>query len=227
MNDWLSPVYTVERAGWGAAALSCLVAFALTQVISWVYVWTFRGLSYSRTFVQGMALASIVTCSLMLAIGNNVATALGIAGGLSIIRFRTTMRDPRDMVFVFASLGAGIACGLQAYQAAITGTAVFLFAATLLHLTAYGSRQELDGLVRFAAPNTPETQGGITAVLRQHCRMFVLVTLRETAQGREMEHAYQVSIPDHEERAELVAALNRVAGVHDVSLLLQEPTMEL
>lgn len=227
MMEWLDPLYTVERASWGAAALSCLLAFGLTQIIAGVYVWTYRGLSYSRTFVQGMALASIVTCMLMLAIGNNIATALGIAGGLSIIRFRTTMRDPRDMVFVFAALGAGIACGLQAFAAAIVGTGVFLGAAILLHVTSYGARQEFDGLVRFTAPAEADASDAVAAALRAHCRMFTLVTLRETAQGREMEHAYQVSIPDPDRRARLVEALGAIDGVHDVSLLLQEPSLEL
>ena len=225
--EWLNPLYASERAGWGTAALSCLLAFGLTQIIAGVYIWTFRGLSYSRTFVQGMALASIVTCMLMLAIGNNIATALGIAGGLSIIRFRTTMRDPRDMVFVFAALGAGIACGLQAYQAAIVGTGVFLGAAILLHATSYGSRQEFDGLVRFAAPSDASSGEAVAEALRAHCRMFTLITLRETAQGKEMEHAYQVSIPDPDERGALVQALNAIDGVHDVALLLQEPSLEL
>ena len=227
MTEWLNPLYTVERASWGTAALSCLLAFGLTQIITGVYIWTFRGLSYSRTFVQGMALASIVTCMLMLAIGNNIATALGIAGGLSIIRFRTTMRDPRDMVFIFACLGAGIACGLQAYEAAIVGTTVFLGAASLLHLTSYGSRQEFDGLVRFSALSDASSAEAVGEALKTHCRMFTLVTLRETAQGKEMEHAYQISIPDPEQRGALVMSLNAIDGVHDVALLLQEPSLEL
>ena len=98
-----------------------------------------------------MALASIVTCMLMLAIGNSIAAGIGIAGGLSIIRFRTTMRDPRDMVFVFTALAAGIASGLQAYAAAIAGTAIFLVAALALDFTAFGARRHFDGLVRFSS----------------------------------------------------------------------------
>lgn len=227
MNDWLGTSIISTEVTPEIAAISCLLAFMLTQGVSWVYIYTFRGLSYSRTLVQSMALASIVTSMLMLAIGNNIATALGIAGGLSIIRFRTTMRDPRDIVFVFASLSAGIAAGLRAYSTAIVGTLVFIGAALILHWIAYGTRREFDGLTRFIAPSSSEANDAIAAALRLHCEKFTLVTLREVAQGREMEHAYQVSIPDPKVQQLLISELNAITGVHDVSLMLQDPTLEL
>ena len=226
MDAFSAPLMTSEVT-WEIAAISCLLSFLLTQAISAVYVRTFEGLSYSRTMVQGMALGSIITCMLMLAIGNNIATALGIAGGLSIIRFRTTTRDPRDILFVFASLAAGIACGLRAWIPAVVGTGMFLSAAALLHLTSYGARREYDGLTRLIAPSTELANAAIAAALGQHCARFTLVTLREVAQGQEIEHAYQVSIPDPAEKARLITSLNAIDGVHDVAMLLQDPTLEL
>jgi hypothetical protein len=225
--DWLQLLTRTDVVDWRTAATSMLLAFALAQVVAGVYVWTFRGLSYSRTFVQSMAMAGIVTCMLMLAIGNSIPAGIGIAGGLSIIRFRTTMRDPRDMVFVFAALAAGIATGLRAYSAAITGTFVFAGAAVVLHLTGYGARKQFDGLVRFVAAATPACEEGVAQALRANCRSFALVTLREVAEGDYLEHAYQVGIPAPAMRAELVGALRAVAGVQDVTLLLQEPTLDL
>ena len=61
----------------------------------------------------------------MIAIGDNVARGIGIVGSLAIIRFRTNLRDPRDLVFLFAALGAGVACGVQSYIAAAFATALF------------------------------------------------------------------------------------------------------
>ena len=66
---------------WRIALISILMAFGITQAISAVYVWTFRGLSYSRTLVQSMAMASIVTCTLMLSLGDSIAASIGIAVG--------------------------------------------------------------------------------------------------------------------------------------------------
>lgn len=227
MIEWMDPLLRQDVVGWRTALLSIVLAFTLAQVIAGLYIWTFRGLSYSRNFVQGVAMAAIVTAMLMLAIGNSIAAGIGIAGGLSIIRFRTTMRDPRDMVFVFAGLAVGIACGLQAYAPAIIGTAIFAVATVFLHWSAFGARKQFDGLLRFFAPKSADAEEQVAQALRQNCRHFVLVTLREAGQGDFVEHAYQVSFPDPEGRNKLVSALQGVTGIRDVTLLLQEPTFEL
>ena len=206
--------------------LSLLLAFGLTQTIAATYIWTFRGMSYSRGYVQAVALGSIVACMLMLAINNSVAAGLGIAGSLAIIRFRTSMRDPRDMVFVFASMGAGIASGLRAHSAAITGTIVFCMAALFLSGTDFGSQRQFDGLLRFQIPsNADESQ--IVGLLRRHTRKFALVTMREISQGEAMEHAYQIRLMEPRGRSELIEQLETLPGVQSVSLLLQDPTVEI
>ncbi|MFT7580863.1 MAG: putative membrane protein YhiD involved in acid resistance [Myxococcota bacterium] len=209
------------------AALSLVMTFALSQAISAVYMRTFRGMSYSRSFVQTVAIGSIVACMLMLAINNSIAAGLGIAGSLAIIRFRTAMRDPRDMVFVFASLGAGIAAGLKSYGPAVLGTVVFCLAALLLTWTDYGTQQRFDGLLRIELPPTPDAEAAVNDVLRRHTRRFSLVTLREVAQGESMQYAYQVRLPTSTARSTLVHELEKITGSRDVSLLLQEPTVEI
>jgi len=227
MLDWIQPLARADVVDWRTTAASLLLAFALAQLVAGTYVITFRGLSYSRSFVQGMAMGGIVTAMLMLAIGNSIPAGIGIAGGLAIIRFRTTMRDPRDMVFVFAALAVGIASGLRAYAPAILGTLIFCGAAVVLHATAYGARTQYDGLVRFVASSIPSCQEAVSHTLRESCRSFTLVTLRDVAEGGMLEHCYQVRLPNRSARTTLVTALQGVAGVHDVSLMLQEPTLDL
>lgn len=230
MMDWLTTVSQGGAVEWRKALIALLVAFGLTQGIAGVYMLTFRGLSYSRTVVQSMALGSIITCTLMLAVGNNIAAGIGIAGGVSAIRFRTTMRDPRDVVFVFASLAIGMASGAQAYGAAIAGAGMFAGATLMLHVTGYGSRRQPDGLLRFVVPAGQagaDLAGTIAGILREHCGSFSLVTLREAAQGTVMEHAYQISVRHPELRVRLVTSLQALPGVEDVSLMLQEPTLDL
>ena len=209
------------------ALFSLLLAFFLSQTIAAVYIWTFRGMSYTRSFVQAVALGSVIAAMLMLAINNSIAAGLGIAGSLAIIRFRTAMRDPRDMVFVFAALGAGIACGLRAWPAAIAGTLIFCAGAVLLNFTGFGSQQIYDGLLRFQAPLGSDVEAAVAKALELNSQRFSLVTLREVAQGEQMEHAYQVRLHDTGHRAALVAALDGIPGVQGVSLMLQEPTIEL
>ncbi|MCC6554511.1 MAG: DUF4956 domain-containing protein [Polyangiaceae bacterium] len=227
MIDLFAPIAPGDVFEWRKAVVSLLLAFGLGQAIATVYVATFRGLSYSRTTVHGMAMGSIITCMLMLAVGNSIAAGIGLAGGLTAVRFRTTMRDPRDVIFVFASLGVGMASGAQAYGAAIAGTGIFTVASFLLMGVGFGARRQPDGLLRFVAPAGPEAEQEIAKLLRAHCRTFSLVTLREAAQGTMMEHAYQISVRDADRRGELVGRLQAIPGVQDVALLLQEPTLDL
>ncbi|WP_437621371.1 DUF4956 domain-containing protein [Sorangium sp. So ce1151] len=226
-TDWLGWITQGSAVDLRRAVVSLLLAFGLGQAVAVVYMTTFRGLSYSRSAVQSMAMGSVITCMLMLSVGSSIAAGIGVAVGLSAVRFRTTMRDPRDIMFVFAALGVGVACGLQAIGAALIGTAVFGGGSLLLHFTNYGARRQPDGLLRFTVPARPEADEALTSVLRAHCRTFSLVTLREAAQGTVMEHAYQISVRAPELRAPLVSRLQAIPGVQDVSLMLQEPTLDL
>lgn len=209
-----------------SAALSLLLAFGLSQVLAAVYVWTFRGMSYSQGLVHAIILGSIIACMLMQAIGNSIAAGLGIAGGLALVRFRTALRDPRDMMFVFAGLATGIASGLGAHAAAQCGTILFSLAVVLLTWSEFGSQRRFDGLLRFQLPVGAD-DNRVMDLLRRYTRFVALVTLREVAQGAAMEHAYQIRLGDPRHRQELVRALEAVPGIQDVSLLLQEPTVEL
>jgi hypothetical protein len=206
--------------------LSLLLSFGLAQAIAATYVWTFRGMSYSRSFVLTVAMGAVIACTLMLAINNSIAAGLGIAGSLAIIRFRTALRDPRDMVFVFASMAAGIASGLRVHLAAVLGTALFCVTVFLLTKVEFGSQRKFDGLLRFQLPIKSD-EGSIEPILSQHTSHFALVSLREAAQGEMLERAYQVQLPDPEKRAHLVHQLESLPGIQGVSLLLQEPTVEI
>ena len=209
-----------------AAALSLLLAFVLAQLIAASYVWTFRGMSYSTSLVHAMVIGSTIAAMLMLAIGNSIAAGLGIAGGLALVRFRTALREPRDMMFVFASLAVGVSSGLGAHAVAVIGTVVFGLVVFTLTASDFGSQRRFDGLLRFQLPVTAD-EGAVMRILRKHSSFVALVTLREVAQGQAMEHAYQIRIADPKHRSSLVQSLEQLPGIQDVSLLLQEPTVEL
>jgi uncharacterized membrane protein YhiD involved in acid resistance len=209
-----------------AAALSLLLAFVLAQLIAASYVWTFRGMSYSTSLVQAMVIGATIAAMLMLAIGNSIAAGLGIAGGLALVRFRTALREPRDMMFVFASLAVGVSSGVGAYAVAVVGTLVFGLVAITLTASEFGAQRRFDGLLRFQLPVTTD-EGEVMRLLRKHSSFVALVTLREVAQGQAMEHAYQIRITDPKHRTSLVHGLEQLPGIQDVSLLLQEPTVEL
>lgn len=211
---------------WRHALVSTLLAYVLGQAIAWVYARTYSGMSYSRSMVQTLVVGGIVSAMLMLAIGNSLARGIGIVGTLALIRFRTNLRDPLDMVFVFASFGAGIASGTGSWGAGIVGTGVFLAVVALMRVTGFGSFREYDGVVRLRLPAEETKESELERVLRATCVRFALVTLRETAQGDTVERAYHVTLKDPDDQDALVRALRKL-GAEGVALSFMEATVEL
>jgi uncharacterized membrane protein YhiD involved in acid resistance len=219
--------YGFEQIEWQISLLSFLIAFVLSSVIALMYERTFQGLSYSRGLVQSMILGSIVSCLLMISIGDNIARGIGIVGSLAIIRFRTNLRDPRDLVFLFASLGVGVAAGVQSYATAFIGAAMFCMIVLVLYISPFGTRRKHDGLVRFQIPSGPVAASAVTNVLRQHTTNFVLVTMRNVAQGEMVDYAYQVKLADPMANQALIRELELIDGIRGITYMNQEATVEV
>lgn len=217
----------VDSVTWRQALLSLVVAYLLSQSIAAVYAWSHQGLSYSRNFVLALVGAGVVAAMLMLAIGNSLARGIGIVGTLALIRFRTNLRDPLDMLFVFASFGAGIAAGTGNMATGAIGTGMFLVVMRVLTWTGFGSHRSYDGVVRLKLAHDPEAERQLEQVLRSMCRRFTLITLREVRQGEEMERAYQITLKEPDDEARLVSALAALPGARGVTLSMQEATVEL
>lgn len=225
MPEFLQPL--LAGGSWKVALLALLTSFLLCTWIAGLYAWTYRGMSYSRNMVQSLALAGIVACILMLAIGDNLTRGLGIIGTLALIRFRTNLRDPWDMIFVFSVFAVGIAAGTQAYGVAVMGTLVFSSAVLLMRHSSFGARQQFDGLLRLHLPNDPAARQELTEILSAHCREYVLVTLKEVAQGQAQEHAYHLRLWRPDQQPVLLEDLATLPGARAVTLHMQEATVEL
>lgn len=206
---------------------SMLMAFALAFVFAGIYRWTYRGFSYSRSFVQTMVLGAMITTMLIMAIGNNLARGLGILGTLAIIRFRTQIRDPRDIIYLFACLAIGIACGAQVYNIAIVGTLTLSGAALFMHYAPFASRRSYEGMLRFSMPDGTEEPEGFREVVHRCCSGFTLVALREAVQGEQVEYAYHVRLIDPSYKADLVQELQKLPGISDVNLVMHRQTVEM
>ena len=212
---------------WQAALVSILVSYVLSQSVAFTYMLTHQGISYSRSFVVSLVAAGLVSTVLMLAIGNNLARGIGIVGTLALIRFRMQLHDPMDMIFVFASFAGGVAAGTGNFATGGIGTAAFLVVVGTLQVTGFGSRHRHDGVLRVQLPPSEEAESALLSSLKTYCRQFVAITVREVAQGREMERVYQVTLRTPGKEASLVKEIAAIKGAHAVSIAMQEATHEI
>jgi uncharacterized membrane protein YhiD involved in acid resistance len=204
-----------------------LLAFVLSSVLAFVYQKTFRGLSYSRNFVQSIVLISIVSAVVIQSVGDSLARGFGIMAAMAIIRFRTNFKDPRDTLFVFASLAAGIACGSYTFQIAIVGSLGFCVAAVILYRSPLGPNSYFDGMLRFNVPADVAAQSHLENILREHCKAFALVTLRDIAQAQQLDYVYHIKMRHNKRREELLASLRGVQRLQGLSLMMQEATVDI
>jgi uncharacterized membrane protein YhiD involved in acid resistance len=201
--------------------------FVLTSVVTTVYRMTHQGFSYSKIFVQAMILGSITSCLMIMVIGNNLARGLGILGALAIIRFRTPVRDPRDMVFLFCSLAVGIGCGARVFAVATTGALFFSAVALYLHWAPFSAKSEFEGLLRFLLPPNSKSHDKLRAIFETHLKSATLIAVREATQGDLLEYSYQACLLHADSQQFLMEEIRKLPDIEEPNLLMQRSTVEI
>jgi len=110
-----------------------IVASAIISIAIYVSYWyTHIGTAYSRKFNTSLVTLTVLTATVMTVIGNNIALSLGMVGALSIVRFRTAIKDSRDTTYILWAIVIGICCGVGDYAVAGVGSAVVFIILLLL-----------------------------------------------------------------------------------------------
>lgn len=106
--------------------LNAVMALLMSCIVFLAYRLTYTGTAFSKKFMISLGMMTIVTTIIMNVISNNVALSLGMVGALSIIRFRTAVKDVRDATYIFWCIGLGICCGVSMYAQALFGSLILL-----------------------------------------------------------------------------------------------------
>ena len=142
-----------------------LVALVAALFVMFAYKITYSGVAYSRKFNVSLGAIAITTTMIMGIISNNIALSLGMVGALSIIRFRTAIKDVRDSAFIFWAIAVGIGCGVSQYMLVGIGS-LFLFAFMLLTKQSVSSGQQL--MVIQAQPKAQNRIEKVVETLKTH-----------------------------------------------------------
>ncbi len=124
-------------------AVSLLVAFALTIGVFFFYKYMTKNVMYSKSFNISMSCMALVTAVVIMAVRSNVVLSLGMVGALSIVRFRTAIKDPLDLLFLFWTISIGIVTGAGNYYLAIAGSAAITAAMIVYSLLPVGKKPYL------------------------------------------------------------------------------------
>lgn len=125
-NQIFNLIKDQSTLSWEQIAANILVSGILGFLIFISYMISHRGTIYSKKFNVSLVVLTVLTSMVMTVIGNNVALSLGMVGALSIVRFRTAIKDSRDTVYIFWTIIVGICCGVGDFIVAGIGSA-FVF----------------------------------------------------------------------------------------------------
>jgi len=190
--------------------ISLGLGFVVGAIIAFVYKRTYRGVLYSPSFAITLIMLTLITTPVVMCIKSDIALSMGMVGALSIVRFRTAVKDPMDTAYMFWALTMGILLGAGLHLIALI---VVLCIAVLMFVLTFA---------KFSNPNSyllvvhydEFCEQSITAELRRSVKNYKLRSKSLTRAGAEM--TYEVRL---NERHEIVTRMLDIEGVHDATLV--------
>lgn len=195
-----------------AVMTNLAVALACGIIIALVYRFIYKGPSYSASYVNSLVLLSLITALVIMVIGNNLARAFGLVGAMSIIRFRTAVRDVQDIVYIFFSLAVGMAAGVGLHAIALAGTILICLVSVVLVTFNFGAPGKAEYVLQLVYPPSTDTESQVSEILQRYCRGVKLVNLKKQAEGDNLEAFYQFAIRRKYRSTDLVSQLTGLSA---------------
>ena len=166
--------------------INFLAALAAGLIIFLSYRFSHSGAVYSARFNVSLWMLTMVTTMVMCVIGNNIALSLGMVGALSIVRFRTAVKDARDTAYIFWSIAVGICCGISDFLTAIMGSVIIFL--LMLAIGGVGGNTRYLLIIRGGAGMSGEVALLIQETFKNRARLCV------QNQGKDaVEYIYELS----------------------------------
>lgn len=199
-----------------------LLAFILGWFIAWVYVRTHKGLSYSQGFVFSIVVVAVTTAAIIMAIQSSIVAALGLLGVFSFIRFRTILKETKDVVFIFIALALGLAIGINSY--AIAATSALMLALIIFGLTKYNFASGVQN--RFILNLVSQgllDEARLAEVFSGHVRHYSILHTRRLGEG---DYEYTISVDAKAGMNNLIQSLDSRPYVRKLDVITGKDTIE-
>lgn len=196
-------------------------ATLLGLVLAVVYRMTHKGLSYSQSFTQTIVFVAVIVALVIMTVENSLSTAFALVGALSIIRFRTVVKDTRDTAFVFGALALGLAAGRGYWELAGIGTAAVATLALVLYAVNFGALYKSEFILRFTFDQNRDSAGYLTKI-GEFAKRSNMLHIEPSGDGRSLRLTYDVTLRPDLRAEDLTAGLSRIEGVSDVVLIVSK-----
>jgi hypothetical protein len=192
-----------------------LIAVALGGVVAWIY--RRSRVEYIASFPATLVLLAVLIAMVTQVIGDSVARAFSLVGALSIVRFRTVVRDTQDTAFVIFSVVVGMACGASDPRVAVIGIVV-VGAAAFIMKPRTGEQTTESFTLELRVASGQDLNAAVAAALDSFVSERRLLSVGTARQGIAIESSYAVRLRPGQKPDELVKTLNRIEGVQNVTI---------
>ena len=200
--------------------INLFISFVLGVVISIVYKKTHKGLSYSQSFMITNIFVAVIVCMVIMIIGNSLARAFALVGALSIIRFRTVVKDTKDTAYIFWSLAAGMAAGTSSYFLAFVGTAIISVIAFSLHHLNFGSFIKSEFILQFRIKsNDTKISKSYNEIISKYSKTSTLLNSESATDGKSIKLNFDLVLKEEKDQTELLSELSKINGLSEVMII--------
>ena len=200
--------------------VNLVISFFLGIIISLVYKKTHKGLSYSQSFLVTNIFVCVIVCMVIMIIGNSLARAFALVGALSIIRFRTVVKDTKDTAYIFWSLAAGMASGTGSYFIAFSGTIIISGIAFILYFTNFGSIIKSEFILQF---RTVSGDNNITSeynkIIASYAKSSTLLHSEASVDGKTIKISFDIVMKEDMKQDELISKISNIKDLTEVVLI--------
>lgn len=204
--------------------INLVLAFILGLVIAWLYKRYHRGLSYSQSFVTSLVFVCTIMALVIMVIGNSLARAFGLAGAFSVIRFRTAVKETRDIIYLFFALAIGMACGTNNYVIAMMGTILIGAIIFFLDKINFGSISRFEYILAFQTDSRKENL--YNSVFEKYLKDKILLNARSLEEGKSLELTFNVRLRNKEDFEKMIRDLRKTKGISKVSIISSSNDVE-
>ncbi len=201
--------------------LNAVLATVLGMLVAAIYRATHKGLSYSQSFTQTIVFMSMLVAIVMMVIGSNVARAFALVGALSIIRFRTVVKDTKDTAFVFAALALGMAAGTSNYWLSGIGLVMISAVVWIMHLTNFGALYKSEFILRFVFDQSKDSAAYLERI-KEYAKRSSLLNIEPSGDGELLKLTYDIQLVNETDTSNFIGALSKVEGISEVILIVSK-----
>lgn len=202
--------------------INILMAAVLGFIVAVVYRITSHHKPSNPTFMLTLVILAMVVGLVMMVIGNSIARAFSLVGALSIIRFRTAVKDTRDIAYVFFALAAGMAAGIGNYRIALYGVGLIILLLIIMDFIRFGSAPRGVYLLRLQIIPTDTDDSTFLQVFDRNLVSHRQLAVRTVRMGQFVEHSYLVRLKRGVTERSLISQLSAIEGMERVVLLAEE-----